>query len=66
MEYQGYNNFSEFTSDKVHEISSLGFNVTGFIGNHTFGIAVAVFLLFIGYKIYIEPAMKGEREEEEE
>lgn len=64
MEYQGYNNFSEFTSDKAEQVSSLGIDITGFIGNHTFGIAIMILLLFVGYKIYIEPVMRGEREEE--
>lgn len=47
MKYQGYDNFSELAVDKVEQVTSLGFNVIGFIGNHTLGVAITIIVLFL-------------------
>ncbi len=66
MTYQGYDNFRALAVDKVGEVTSFGFNVIGFIGDHTLAVAIIIIVLFLFYRIFIHPIMKAQDKLERE
>ncbi len=64
MQNQDYTNLNELVSVRAEQLTSLGFDVIGFIGNHTLGFAVTLFILIIAYKWFA--SLEGKKEEEME
>lgn len=63
MDYQDYDNFTQFVSAKAEPIT-LGFS--GFIGDHTLGVGLGLVALFLFYKFFIAPIISEAKEYEDQ